>query len=104
MHVKRRWVHARDRVSLHVMTKCWCLHALECHHSAVVTTLAGDITAAAAGTLTTTAAWADGIGTNAQFSAPSSIAIDQQLTLYVADMNNRRIRTIGAGGLGMFSV
>ncbi len=69
----------------------------ERHCSAVVTTLAGDMAAAAAGTISS--AWADGNGTNAKFSAPSSITIDQHLRLYVADMINRRIRTIEAGGI-----
>jgi uncharacterized repeat protein (TIGR02543 family) len=38
--------------------------------------------------------YADGTGTAAQFSSPSSVAVDGSGNLYVADFNNNRIRKI----------
>ena len=37
---------------------------------------------------------ADGVGTNAAFSTPINLAMSSSGTLYVADLNNNRIRTI----------
>jgi len=55
----------------------------------VVTTLAGS----------GSAAYADGTGTAASFSAPRSIAVDSAGTIYVADTNNSRIRKITPAGV-----
>ena len=52
-----------------------------------VTTIAGD----------GTKGFADGNGTSAKFSRPSSIAIDNIGNLYVTDRNNHRIRKIALG-------
>ncbi|HUA37629.1 MAG TPA: hypothetical protein VMA35_04425 [Candidatus Sulfopaludibacter sp.] len=51
----------------------------------VVTTIAGQVQIAGS---------ADGVGTNAQFSAPAGIAISGGTTLYVADDNNNTIRKL----------
>ena len=52
--------------------------------SAVVTTIAGS----------SSAAFADGIGTNALFSSPQRMALDLNANIYVADFYNNRIRMI----------
>jgi serine/threonine-protein kinase len=56
--------------------------------SGAVTTLAGS----------GTPSFADGLGTNAQFSSPSGVAVDSSGTIYVADSNNHRIRKVTSGG------
>ncbi|MBM3269064.1 MAG: hypothetical protein FJZ01_15600 [Candidatus Sericytochromatia bacterium] len=56
--------------------------------SGVVRTHAGD----------GTAGFADGATSSAQFSRPVQIAVGQDGTLYVADRNNQKIRTISPGG------
>ncbi len=43
--------------------------------------------------------YADGTGTNAQFSNPTGIAIDNENNIYVADQNNHRIRKITLNGV-----
>ncbi|MBM3270483.1 MAG: hypothetical protein FJZ01_22845, partial [Candidatus Sericytochromatia bacterium] len=53
-----------------------------------VSTLAGD----------GTAAFADGASTSARFNNPVGVAVDATGTVYVADSNNQRIRTISSGG------
>lgn len=52
--------------------------------SGVVTTLAGS----------RSAAWADGVGTAASFSAPSMLTFDASGVLYVTDKSNNRIRAL----------
>ncbi|MBK6848117.1 MAG: hypothetical protein IPG96_11480 [Proteobacteria bacterium] len=54
----------------------------------VVTTLAG----------TGSAGYANGAGATAQFNTPGSVAIDHRANLYVADVNNKRIRRIDPAG------
>ncbi len=68
--------------------------------SGMVSTLAGQ----------GSAAWADGIGTNARFNSPNSLAVDAGDNIYVADQANSRIRmvtlsgnTITIAGNGAFS-
>ena len=46
-----------------------------------------------------TAGYLDGIGTNAKFNSPSSITIDQQDKLYVAEYANMRVRSITPAGV-----
>ncbi|MBU6402004.1 MAG: chitobiase/beta-hexosaminidase C-terminal domain-containing protein, partial [Verrucomicrobia bacterium] len=46
-----------------------------------------------------TAGYRDGVGTNAQFNAPSGLAIDANDNVYVADSLNQRIRIINSDGL-----
>jgi sugar lactone lactonase YvrE len=46
-----------------------------------------------------TAGYRDGVGTNAQFNAPSGVAIDANDNVYVADWLNQRIRIITPEGL-----
>jgi len=55
----------------------------------VVSTLAGD----------GTAAFADGTGTAAQFNRPFGVVVDGTGTVYVADQNNNRIRKITSLGV-----
>jgi len=45
-----------------------------------------------------TAGSADGLGTSAQFSSPSGVAVDASDNVYVADLNNHLIRKITAAG------
>ena len=45
------------------------------------------------------AAFADGKGTSARFSAPQGIAVDPLGNVYVADANNHRVRRIDADGV-----
>jgi serine/threonine protein kinase, bacterial len=58
--------------------------------SGVVTTLAGDAL--------THGDYADGIGTDARFNAPTGIAVDKQGNIYVSDSRNNRIRKIDPYG------
>ena len=55
----------------------------------VVTTLAG-----AAGL----SGYADGTGTAARFSAPTAVALDSSVNIYVTDTNNQVIRKVTSGG------
>ena len=55
----------------------------------VVTTLAGN----------GTAAFADGTGTSARFNSPQGVAVDSAGNVYVADYNNQRIRKITSAGV-----
>ena len=57
--------------------------------SAVVSNLAGD----------GTAGYLDGIGTNAKFNVPSSLAIDQQDNLYMTESGTHRVRSITPVGV-----
>lgn len=43
--------------------------------------------------------YADGTGSNAQFSNPTGIAIDSENNIYVADQNNHKIRKITPNGV-----
>ncbi len=43
--------------------------------------------------------FADGAGTSAMFSSPTGLAVDSAGTVYVADMNNHRVRKITSGGV-----
>jgi hypothetical protein len=43
-------------------------------------------------------AYADGPGTNAGFRYPSGVAVDASGNVFVADLNNHRIRKVTAGG------
>ncbi len=45
------------------------------------------------------AGYVDGTGTQAQFDAPTAIAVDGSGNLYVADLSNERIRKITAAGV-----
>ncbi len=56
----------------------------------VVTTLAG---------VASTSGSSDGMGTTARFNFPSSVAVDQSGTVYVADANNHLIRKITPAGV-----
>lgn len=58
--------------------------------SGAVTTLAGDAL--------THGDYADGIGTDARFDAPTGIAVDKQGNIYVSDSKNNRIRKIDPYG------
>ena len=55
----------------------------------VVSTLAGS----------GTAAWAEGVGTAANFNLPFGISVDSNGAVFVADMNNHRIRKINSAGI-----
>ncbi len=44
------------------------------------------------------ASFADGIGTNASFNSPYSVAVDLQGNLLVADTANQRIRHVSPAG------
>jgi sugar lactone lactonase YvrE/Tfp pilus assembly protein PilE len=46
-----------------------------------------------------TAGFADGTGAEAQFNYPASVAVDSSGTVYVADINNHRIRKISPAGV-----
>jgi len=45
-----------------------------------------------------TAGFADGLGTSAEFNLPSGVALDSEGNVYIADRNNHAIRRITAGG------
>lgn len=53
----------------------------------VVTTIAGS-----------TSGYADGVGAAAKFNYPMGVAVDSTGTVYVADSNNNRIRTVATDG------
>ncbi|MBU6429469.1 MAG: hypothetical protein KGR26_10690, partial [Cyanobacteria bacterium REEB65] len=57
---------------------------------------AGSVTTLAGGS---SAGWADGSGTTAQFHNPMGLAIDRSDLLYVADASNNRIRQVTEGGV-----
>lgn len=57
--------------------------------SGMVTTLAGN----------GTAGFMDGVGSTAQFFNPTDVVVDEQGNVYVADVNNQRIRKIDTSGL-----
>ena len=54
----------------------------------VVSTLAGS----------GTAAWADGLGTAANFYNPSGVSVDSNGAVYVADQGNHQIRKVSSLG------
>ena len=54
----------------------------------VVNTLAGS-----------TASWADGVGSAASFIYPTSVSVDSNGAVYVADTNNHRIRKVTSSGV-----
>ena len=63
-------------------------HVMVCE--GIVTTLAGS---GSTGTL------ADGVGAAAKFANPSSLSVDSNGAVYVADMNNNRIRKVSSSGM-----
>lgn len=63
-------------------------HAQSTYCDTIVSTLAGS-----------TDGYTDGTGTAAKFSYPSGVAVDGNGTVYVADINNHRIRKITMEGL-----
>lgn len=52
----------------------------------------------AGGNQGTNAAFADGVGTNAGFSAPVSVAVDPAGNTYISDRGNHRMRILSPGG------
>jgi hypothetical protein len=68
-------------------------------HSIQKTTPAGVITTFAGGALGGSGAYGNGVGTQVLFNSPTGIAIDSAGTLYVADLNNQRIRRVTSSGV-----
>ena len=46
-----------------------------------------------------TGTWADGIGPAAGFKKPYGVSVDSNGAVYVADMNNHRIRKVSSSGM-----
>jgi prepilin-type N-terminal cleavage/methylation domain-containing protein len=68
-------------------------------HAICKITPSGMVSVYAGQTSGTVGSYADGVGTNARFYSPSSLAFDSQGTLYVADSNNAVIRKIDSSGM-----
>lgn len=67
-------------------------HCIRQIRAGVVSTLAGTVQAGYG-----TAGFADGPAATARFDNPYGVAVDAQHTVYVADTNNHRIRTVSGG-------
>ena len=46
-----------------------------------------------------TATWADGLGTAASFNTPTSLSVDSNGAVYVADTSNHLIRKVSSSGV-----
>ena len=43
--------------------------------------------------------WADGLGTAASFNRPWGVSVDSNGAVYVADVNNNRVRKVSSSGV-----